>query len=231
MLFSSGSKYIGEWYEDLKHGRGKFVFQSGQVFEGQFHKDKMVGGGSAGGIGAQEAGLIRPQTPLGSLIGEIPLSLSLSHTHTRHASVIYTGDIDHSDFMSGGSITEKFNFQISKLLPKTNAEYELKQIHCVLLRHITQLKKIYHHYRCSTINTKMIPVDRIIKGLIDRLVIKFFIVHSSLGSGPAEIGKRGCTLTQMQLWRLWRDCKIHHQGITLCDVDNIVCKLESLGNR
>ena len=67
-FFSSGSKYIGEWYQDLKHGRGKFVFQSGQVFEGHFHKDKMVSGRSTG---AQETGLIRPQTPLGSLIGEI----------------------------------------------------------------------------------------------------------------------------------------------------------------
>jgi hypothetical protein len=147
MLFLSGSKYIGEWYQDLKHGRGKFVFQSGQVFEGQFHKDKMVGGGA---IGAQEAGLVRPQTPLGSLIGEISL---LSCTHTLLMDVfIHAGDIDHSDFMSGGSITEKFNFQISKLLSETNAEYELKQIHCVLLRHITQLKKIYHHYRCRSID-------------------------------------------------------------------------------
>ena len=56
--------------------------------------------------------------------------------------------------MSGGSITEKFNFQISKLLPETNTEYELKQIHCVLLRHITQLKKIYHHYRCKIIKNE-----------------------------------------------------------------------------
>ena len=125
------------------------------MFEGRFHKDKMVGGGSTGGIGAQGTGLIRPQTPLGSLIGEASLSLSLSLSLTLSLSlsshIIYTGDIDHSDFMSGGSITEKFNFQISKLLSETNTEYELKQIHCVLLRHITQLKKIYHHYRCKII--------------------------------------------------------------------------------
>ena len=47
---------------------------------------------------------------------------------------------------------------------------------------------------------------------------------SSLGSSPAEVGNRGCTLTQMQLWRLWRDCKIHHRGITLYNVDNVICK-------
>ena len=50
------------------------------------------------------------------------------------------------------------------------------------------------------------------------------VLCSSLGSSPAEIGNGGCTLTQMQLWRLWRDCKIHHQGMTLYDVDNIICE-------
>ena len=65
IIFSSGSKYIGEWQEDLKHGRGKFVFQSGQVFEGEFRQDKMIGDISSN----QKAGLLRPQTPLGSLIG------------------------------------------------------------------------------------------------------------------------------------------------------------------
>ena len=76
----SGSKYIGEWYQDLKHGRGRFVFQSGQVFEGQFLKDKMVGGVSAGSIATEETGLIRPQTPLGSLIGKINLASSPGHS-------------------------------------------------------------------------------------------------------------------------------------------------------
>lgn len=69
-----------------------------------------------------------------------------------HNFIVIAGDIDHSDFMSGGSITEKFNFQISKLLSDSNTEYELKQIHCVLLRHITQLKKVYHHYRCGAVS-------------------------------------------------------------------------------
>ena len=61
----SGSKYIGEWHQDLKHGKGKFVFQSGQVFEGEFCKDKMAGGRGSN----HKPGLLRPQTPLGSLIG------------------------------------------------------------------------------------------------------------------------------------------------------------------
>ena len=62
--------YSGEWLNNQKHGRGKFVAQSGQVFEGRFQFDRMVGGAVRG---AEEGGLVRPKTPLGSLIGELSL--------------------------------------------------------------------------------------------------------------------------------------------------------------
>lgn len=124
ILALSGSKYIGEWHQDLKHGKGKFVYQSGQVFEGQFHKDTMLDRTTT-------AGLHRPQTPLGSLIGWREKNV-LHITHTNDTQT-YTGDIDHSDIVIGGSITEMFNLEISKLLPESNIQHELNQIHCVLL--------------------------------------------------------------------------------------------------
>lgn len=58
--------YSGGWHGNKKHGRGQFVFQNGQVFEGVFDSDRMVGGTPQEGEGS----LLRPQTPLGSLIGE-----------------------------------------------------------------------------------------------------------------------------------------------------------------
>ena len=58
--------YSGGWHGNKKHGRGRFVFQNGQVFEGVFDSDMMVGGAPQEGEGS----LLRPQTPLGSLIGE-----------------------------------------------------------------------------------------------------------------------------------------------------------------
>ena len=62
----SGAVYSGGWHGNKKHGRGRFVFQNGQVFEGVFDSDRMVGGAPQEG----EGHLLRPQTPLGSLIGE-----------------------------------------------------------------------------------------------------------------------------------------------------------------
>ena len=62
--------YSGCWHGNKKHGRGRFVFQNGQVFEGIFDSDRMVGGALQGDDKEEEEGLVRPKTPLGSLIGE-----------------------------------------------------------------------------------------------------------------------------------------------------------------
>ena len=81
--FLSGSKYIGEWLQDLKDGKGKFVFQSGQVFEGEFRADKMIGDGSRGAQVTGRFGLLRPQTPLGSLIGKMVNFISQDRSNIR----------------------------------------------------------------------------------------------------------------------------------------------------
>ena len=62
--------YSGSWNGNRKHGSGRFVFQNGQVFEGIFDSDRMVGRAQQGEGKAEEEGLVRPKTPLGSLIGE-----------------------------------------------------------------------------------------------------------------------------------------------------------------
>ena len=66
LLCSSGGVYSGEWSRNKKQGRGKFVFQSGQVYKGNFNDDKMSGQLAVEGTD----GAMRPKTPLGSLIGE-----------------------------------------------------------------------------------------------------------------------------------------------------------------
>ena len=43
--FIDNSGYDGEWYQDLKHGQGKFTWEDGSFFVGEF-----VNGKSAAGI-------------------------------------------------------------------------------------------------------------------------------------------------------------------------------------
>ena len=67
MYVYSGAVYTGGWKANKKHGWGKLVLQNGRVFEGSFESDRMVGGA----LQEEGEGLLRPRTPLGSLIGEV----------------------------------------------------------------------------------------------------------------------------------------------------------------
>ena len=42
-VYASGSVYEGQWHDDMMQGQGKFVFASGSVYEGQWHDGKMQG--------------------------------------------------------------------------------------------------------------------------------------------------------------------------------------------
>jgi hypothetical protein len=46
--YSNGSKYEGEWSNNLKHGFGIFTFEDGTTYEGPFEKDRMVNRSLAG---------------------------------------------------------------------------------------------------------------------------------------------------------------------------------------
>lgn len=36
MTYKDGREYQGEWQKDLMHGRGKFKWPSGTIFEGEY---------------------------------------------------------------------------------------------------------------------------------------------------------------------------------------------------
>lgn len=40
--YSNGSKYEGEWNENLKNGYGVFTFEDGTCYSGPFENDRMV---------------------------------------------------------------------------------------------------------------------------------------------------------------------------------------------
>ena len=43
LTHSSGSKYVGEWKDDKKHGQGTFTWLSGEKYVGEFKDDKVHG--------------------------------------------------------------------------------------------------------------------------------------------------------------------------------------------
>ena len=75
---SSGGQYTGTWLSNMKHGEGRFILPNGQAIEGLFKNDKFVNQGGVNtmerlGLKSQGMSVVttRPQTPLGSLIGEL----------------------------------------------------------------------------------------------------------------------------------------------------------------
>jgi len=42
--FASGARYIGEWSGNIKQGHGLFSFEDGSVYEGPFEADRMTDG-------------------------------------------------------------------------------------------------------------------------------------------------------------------------------------------
>ena len=70
----SGAVYKGEWAEGLKEGRGTFTLKNGESFTGTFHRDRVSYRESPStDLPAEEEVLLRPKTPLGTLIGIIIL--------------------------------------------------------------------------------------------------------------------------------------------------------------
>ena len=58
--------YSGEWEAGSKEGRGTFTYQNGETYRRAFHCDRMTGKE----LGEEEEEVMRPRTPLGSLIGK-----------------------------------------------------------------------------------------------------------------------------------------------------------------
>lgn len=44
-FYEDGSKYEGEWFRNVRHGRGKLVYANGDVYEGDWDADKRSGPG------------------------------------------------------------------------------------------------------------------------------------------------------------------------------------------
>ncbi len=44
-MYVNGSKFEGEYFNDLKHGFGKYVLKNKEIYEGEFKKGKKCGQG------------------------------------------------------------------------------------------------------------------------------------------------------------------------------------------
>ncbi|XP_073218249.1 radial spoke head 10 homolog B-like isoform X5 [Lepidochelys kempii] len=127
-FYASGAMYDGEWVCNKKHGLGRFVFKNGRIFEGEFINDQIAEypAFQVDAMNMQDLSGIRTQSPFGT-------------------ETIRIVDGPGNTSVLGSNI----ELDISSLLnsfPEKDRQEEMKQVEYAVLRHITELRRIYSFY-------------------------------------------------------------------------------------
>ncbi|XP_068002859.1 radial spoke head 10 homolog B-like isoform X1 [Melanerpes formicivorus] len=126
-IYANGAVYDGEWVGNKKHGKGRFVFQNGHVYEGEFRDDHIAEYPSY--LDAMKA-------------KELNAICTGSHFAGENIAVI-NGSENASVL---GLIAELDITSLLGLLPREERHEELKQVEFAVLRHITELRRVYTFY-------------------------------------------------------------------------------------
>nr|XP_010307130.1 PREDICTED: radial spoke head 10 homolog B2-like [Balearica regulorum gibbericeps] len=127
-IYASGAVYDGEWACNKKHGKGKFVFRNGHVYEGEFIDDHIVEY-PAFQVGAMNA-------------EELNAICTGSHLGTENITII---NCSENTSVLGSDIELDIS-SLLDLLPREERHEEVKQVEFAVLRHITELRRVYTFY-------------------------------------------------------------------------------------
>ncbi|XP_074914970.1 radial spoke head 10 homolog B-like isoform X1 [Buteo buteo] len=127
-VYASGAVYDGEWVCNKKHGKGKFVFKNGHVYEGEFTDDHIVEY-PAFQVDAMSA-------------KELNAICTGSNFGTENIAII--NGLENTSIL--GSDIELDISSLLDLLPREERHEELKQVEFAVLRHITELRRVYTFY-------------------------------------------------------------------------------------
>lgn len=175
--YASGAVYEGEWVSNKKHGMGRFTFKNGRVYDGLFSNDHIAESLSL------EAELI-------SYLDRSSESVPRSQHHGPSSSAEIIRKLDGSESKSvlGSSIELDLSLLLT-MYPEKDQPEEKKQVEYAVLRNITELRRIYSFY-------------------------------SSLGCDHSL--DNTFLMTKLHFWRFLKDCKFHHHKITLADMDRVL---------
>ncbi|XP_070422353.1 radial spoke head 10 homolog B isoform X2 [Equus przewalskii] len=175
--YASGAVYEGEWVSNKKHGMGRFTFKNGRVYDGLFSNDHIAESLSL------EAELI---SYLDRSSESVPRSQHRGPSSS--AEIIRKLDGSESKSVLGSSIELDLSLLLT-MYPEKDQPEEKKQVEYAVLRNITKLRRIYSFY-------------------------------SSLGCDHSL--DNTFLMTKLHFWRFLKDCKFHHHKITLADMDRVL---------
>ncbi|NXW93787.1 RS10B protein, partial [Alopecoenas beccarii] len=143
-IYAGGAVYDGEWVCNKKHGKGKFVFKNGHVYEGEFIDDRIVESAAfqVDAMDAEELNAICT----GSYFGtgkQLKKTNSNQFTFCLENITILNGSKDTSAL---GPNIELALSSLLDLLPREERHEEVKQVEFAVLRHMTELRRVYIFY-------------------------------------------------------------------------------------
>nr|XP_048722162.1 radial spoke head 10 homolog B isoform X5 [Caretta caretta] len=127
-FYASGAMYDGEWVCNKKHGLGRFIFKNGRIFEGEFINDQIAEypAFQVDAMNTQDLSGIRTQSPFGT--ETIRIVDGPGNTSVLGSNI----ELDISSLLN--------------LFPEKDRQEEMKQVEYAVLRHITELRRIYSFY-------------------------------------------------------------------------------------
>jgi hypothetical protein len=141
--YSNGSKYEGEWNDNLKHGIGVFTFEDGTTYHGPFENDRMVNRSLQGvaQIGNQEHEKDEKSKETTTKKGG--KGASKKGKDDKSGKVIASNrikkEVEANPF--------KILIDISDLVELEEKPNEVqKEVQNILLRHNSDIKKWYRYY-------------------------------------------------------------------------------------
>ncbi|NWX15889.1 R10B2 protein, partial [Aegotheles bennettii] len=146
-IYASGAVYDGEWVCNKKHGKGKFVFKNGRVHEGEFIDDRMIEypAFQMDAVNAEElnASCTGSNFDTGKQIKQMYSNVLIYFICIVENITIISGSANSSIL---GSDIELDISSLLDLLPREERQEEVKQVEFAVLRHITELRRVYVFY-------------------------------------------------------------------------------------
>ncbi|XP_009580721.1 PREDICTED: radial spoke head 10 homolog B-like [Fulmarus glacialis] len=127
-IYAGGAVYDGEWVCNKKHGKGKFVFKNGHIYEGEFIDDRIVE---------------YPAFQVDAMNAK-ELNAICTGSHFGPENITIINGSENTSIL--GSNIELDISSLLDLLPREERHEEVKQVEFAVLRHITELRRVYTFY-------------------------------------------------------------------------------------
>lgn len=225
--YISGNIYTGEWKNNMRHGEGTMKWlQSGQQYEGTWHNGQQHGNGTHIWILKRQDGSQYSRS--NKYVGEFVYGKRHGQGTFYYADgAVYEGQWSDNNKHGQGT----FTYKNGRVFQGKFVEDQMIQ-----LRNDTPPSLLGLFYQSSILAPDMtLNIDQLLKDIpekrrdtelkeVELAVLRHSSELRSIYSFYSRLGQSQSLdntfmMTRLQLWRLLKDCNIHHHSISLIKID------------